>query len=89
MRKQVLLTLTMILVLICPCVPASAAGVREPLKLDGKTSRYDLQGYLEVYEDKTGAASIDESPVEGIQPNGQGSAEPRLHRVSLLDQIVC
>ena len=66
MRKRVLLTLMMILVLICPCVPASAAGVREPLKLDGKTSRYNLQGYLEVYEDKTGAASIDEVQSKGF-----------------------
>ena len=68
MRKQVLLTLMMILVLICPCAPTFAAGVREPLKLDGKTSRYNLQGYLEVYEDKTGAASIDEVQSKGFSP---------------------
>ena len=60
MGKQILLTLAMILVFVCPCVPASAAGVSGPLKLDGKTSRYSLEGHLEVYEDKTGSASIDD-----------------------------
>ncbi len=59
MGKQVLHTLMMILVLICPCAPAFSAGVLGPLTLDGKTSRYSLEGHLKVYEDKTGAAGID------------------------------
>jgi diguanylate cyclase (GGDEF)-like protein/PAS domain S-box-containing protein len=75
MGKQVLLTLMMILVLICPCAPAFSAGVSGPLTLDGTTSRYSLEGHLKVYEDKTGAAGIDSvqsaefSPTEKAVPN--------------------
>jgi len=62
------LTLAMILTLICHCVPASAGRVRGPLELDGTSSRYDLKGHLEVYEDKTGAAGIDSVQSEEFDP---------------------
>jgi len=73
--KQIFLILAIILVLVCPFVPAFSAGVSGPLKLDGTTSRYSLEGHLEVYEDKTGAAGIDSvqsaefSPTEKAVPN--------------------
>ncbi|MGO9569429.1 MAG: diguanylate cyclase [Desulfomonilaceae bacterium] len=60
MAKHALLTLAMILVLACPCARASAAATSGPLKLDGKTSQYNLQDHLEVYEDTTGAATIND-----------------------------
>jgi len=68
MGTRALLPLMMILVLICLCVPVSAGSVRGPLKLDGTTIRYDLKGHLEVYEDKTGATSLDSVQSKGFDP---------------------
>ncbi len=75
MRKQALLILTTILVLVYPCGSALAARVPGLLKLDETTSRYNLQGHLEVYEDKTGDETIDNvqskefSPTDKSVPN--------------------
>ncbi len=68
MRKHALLTLTIIFVLVCPSESALAVGLFGPLKLDGTTSRFNLQGHLEVYEDKTGAETIDNVQSKGFSP---------------------
>jgi len=51
--------MTIIVLLICHSPAALADDAPRTLKLDGKTSRYDLQGYLEFYEDKTGKETFD------------------------------
>lgn len=64
-----------IALLICHCSPVLADDAPRTLKLDGKTSRYDLQGYLEIYEDKTGKETFDSvqqsdfSAARHISPN--------------------
>jgi two-component system, sensor histidine kinase LadS len=71
--KRGCLALAIILALSCSCVPAFAVGFRGPLKLDGTTSRYDLKGHLEVYEDKTGALTIDDIQSKGFSPTEQAA----------------
>src|SRR5208337_2314974 len=71
MGKHALLTLTMILVLVYPCGSALVARVPGLLKLDGTASRYNLQGHLQVYEDKTGAETIDNVQSKEFSPTNK------------------
>ncbi len=73
--KWVLLPITLILVLSYFGESSFAAAASEPLKLDGTTSRYNLQGHLEVYQDKVGTESFKSveyqkfSPTDKAVPN--------------------
>jgi len=75
MRKPFVLISLMIVALGLLCRPVHAHGGQKVLKLDEATSRYKLAGHVEVYEDKTGAETIDTirskpfHPVQTAAPN--------------------
>jgi|GEM_PF-1782669 len=70
--RNLLIGKTISILLVC-CAAALAEDNGKPLKLDKETSRYDLTGYLGLYEDKTGAETIDTVQAKAFSPMEQAA----------------
>ncbi|MEW6531918.1 MAG: PAS domain S-box protein [Thermodesulfobacteriota bacterium] len=71
-RRTLWLGQTLFILLIC-CAAAIAEDGGKPLKLDKETSRYNLKGHLELYEDKTGGETIDSVQTKTFLPTDQAA----------------
>lgn len=67
-RRKLLLGQVLLLLLISCAVAALADDTRKPVALDKETSHYNLDGYLEFYEDKAGADTIDTVQTRAFSP---------------------
>jgi len=73
MVGRVLLIVVSIVSLGSFWIPVCAHADQEPLKLDGTTSRYNLAGHLQVYEDAGGSETIEDILSKPFRPVQTGT----------------
>ena len=71
-RRTLWIGQTLFILLVC-CAAALAEDSGKPLKLDKETSRYNLKGHLGLYEDKTGAETLDSVQTKTFFPTEQAA----------------